>query len=141
VASENVDLVRAIYAEWERGDFSSTEWAHSDIEYVMIDGPTPGSWRGVAGMTESWRGFLSAWEEFHSVVEEYRELDGERILVLVGATARGKTSGMELGQTLRARSANVFHIRDGKVTKLVVYLDRDRALADLELSPEDGTAV
>jgi ketosteroid isomerase-like protein len=45
---------------------------------------------------------------------------------------RGKTSGMELGQ-LRTREANLFHFRDGKVTRIVVYLNRDRALADLGL--------
>jgi hypothetical protein len=27
----------------------------------------------------------------------------------------------------------VFHIRDGQATKLIVYFDRDRALADLGL--------
>jgi ketosteroid isomerase-like protein len=86
-------------------------------------------------MAEGWRGFLSAWEDFRPEVDEYRELDDERVLVLSHYSARGKTSGLELGQ-IRAKGAGLFHVRGGKVTKLVIYFDREHAFADLGLAPE-----
>ena len=60
--SANLDLVRSIYAEWERGDFTSAEWAHPEIEYVWAEGPSPGRWKGVAAAGEGFRGWTSAWE-------------------------------------------------------------------------------
>ena len=131
--SENLDLVRSIYAAWERGDFSSAEWAHPEIEYVIAHGPSPGSWKGLGAMAEGQRDFLRAWEGFRSVADEYRELDDHRpLLVLDHLSGRGKTSGVEVGQ-MRTDTASLFHVRGGKVTRLVAYLDRDRALADLGL--------
>jgi uncharacterized protein len=135
VGSANIDLLQSIYAAWEEGDFSSGEWAHPEIEYVIADGPDPGSWKGLAGMAEAMRTILSAWEDFRGVAEEYRELDDERVLVLTRRTGRGKTSGLELGQ-MRAKAAQIFHVRGGKVTRVVTYWDRERALADLGLRSE-----
>jgi ketosteroid isomerase-like protein len=137
--SANLDLVRSIYAAWERGDWSAIEWADPEIEYVIADGPAPGNWIGVAGMAKVWRDTLSAWEDYRVQAEEYREIDGERILVLVRPSGRGKTSGVDLGQ-MRHKGAILFHVRDGKLTRLVAYFDRDRALAVVGLASEAGAA-
>jgi ketosteroid isomerase-like protein len=131
MASANLDLVRSILAAWERGDYSSVEWAHPEIEWVIADGPSPGRTEP-AGIAEGWRDFLSAWEEYRIEVDEYRELDDARVLVFVHQSGRGKTSGLELGQ-MQAKGANLFEVRGGKVTRHVLYFDRERALADLGL--------
>ena len=47
---------------------------------------------GLAGMPEWMRNWLAAWEDFGLEAEEYRELDGERVLVLDHLSGRGKTS-------------------------------------------------
>ena len=135
MASANLELVRSIYAAFERGDYSSAPWAHPEIEYVWADGPSPGSWRGLAAMAEAWRNVLSSWRDFRGEPEAYRELDDGRLVVLVRFHGQGKASGVDLGE-LRARGASIYDIRHGKVTRIVSYFDRDRAFADLGLAPE-----
>ena len=130
--SANLDLVRSIVAAWERGDFHSTEWADPEIEYGIVDGPVPGSWTGLAGMEEGMRHVVRGWAELRVDADEYRELDDEGVLVLNQLSGRGKTSGLDLAQ-MRTSGAALFQISDGKITKLRIYWDRDRALADLGL--------
>jgi ketosteroid isomerase-like protein len=141
--SANVALVRSIYADWERGDFRRTDWADPDIEFAILGGPDPGTWAGISAMSDAWRAWLSAWDYWDAVAVEYRELDSGRVLVLTTGRGRGKSSGLGVGQ-LYAHSGKdpsgdvdkafgLFQVRDDKVTRLVIYWDLDRALADLGL--------
>jgi ketosteroid isomerase-like protein len=130
--SENLELVRSIYADWERGDFSSAEWADPKIEFVVADGIEPGVWSGITGMAAAWHEALSVWEEIRVETDEYLRLDEERVLALLTWTGRASGSGLDLAE-MPWTGANVFHIRDGKVVKLVLYWNRNLALADLGL--------
>src|SRR4029077_1272753 len=107
--SENLDLVRSIYADWERGDFSRGNWAHPEIEYLVPDGPEPGTWTGIAAIADALHDQLRAWEDFRVETTEFRELDDERVLALVRFRASGKTSAVDVDQ----EGAEVFHVRDG----------------------------
>jgi ketosteroid isomerase-like protein len=132
--SANLNLVRSIYADWERGDFSRSDWADPDIEFVLADGPEPGQWKGVAAMAKAWSERLSPFDDYRTTGHDYRVLDEERILVVVAHTGRGKSSGLDvadLGDP--GQPAAVFHLRDERVTRLVVYTSHERAFADLGL--------
>jgi hypothetical protein len=131
--SENLHLVRSIITDCERGDYSSVDWADPEIEYVIVDGPSPGHWMGLSEIWRAWSDILGAWENFRMEAEEYREIGDERVLVFHRASGRGKTSGLDIAQVGTKGGASVFHIRDGKVTRFVGCFDRDRALADLGL--------
>jgi hypothetical protein len=135
--SANLDLVRSLHRDqFERGEFfESAEWAHPEIECVMVDGPTPDSGSGLAGMARVWRDFLVAYDDFSPTVEEYREIDARRVLVLLRFSGRGRASGLELG-SMSTRNAALFDIDGGLVRRLALYWDRKRAFADLGL--EDG---
>ena len=112
--SANLDLVRSIYADWERGDWTSSAWADPEIEFVVVDGPEPGAWMGLAGMAEGIGSWISAWSDWRVEADEYREPDAERVLVLSHNIVRGKASGLDL--------------------------DREHAFADLGLAREADSA-
>jgi ketosteroid isomerase-like protein len=127
--SENLDLVRSIFADWERGDFHRTDWADPEIEMT-----TPGAWeigeaKGLRATAEAWRTWLGAWRDYRAEASEFRDLDDDRVIVLGRMSGRGRLSDA-MGKT---EIACVFHFRDGKAIRLVMYPNRDRALADLGL--------
>lgn len=131
----NLDLVKAIFADWERGDWSSADWADPEIDFEMIGGLMEGRWKGVGEMAKAWAAMLNAWDDLRADPEEFRELDDERVLVFLGNTGRGKWSGIDIRE-ISVRAANVFTISNGKVTKLILYWDRDQAIADLGLGDQ-----
>jgi ketosteroid isomerase-like protein len=129
-SSPKLELVRSIVADWERGDFGSVGWAAAEIEFVIADGPEPVGLRGLRATLEYWRKLPSSWKGYRLVGDGYRELDEERVLVIVHA--KGRRDGAELARH-GAGGAVVFTVRAGRVTRLVAYFDRDRAFADLGL--------
>ena len=138
--ASNLELARSLRLAWDRGDFSATGWAHPEIEYVIVDGSSRQRSTGLADMATAWRSFLVDWEDWRAQTTEIRELDSERVPALVNLSGRNRASGLELAQIGSTKGANLFHVLDGKVTKFVLYLDRERALADLGLAPEGEIA-
>jgi hypothetical protein len=72
--------------------------------------------------------------DFSLEPDEYRELNDGRVVVSPHVHARGKRAASSSSKRSGPkRGTNVFHARDCKVTRLAIYFDRDRALADLGL--------
>src|SRR6478736_467697 len=132
MSQENLDFVRSLYVARARGDFALAEWAHPQIEFVLADGPTRGRATGLAAMARAWGEFFNVLQDHQIRAAGYRELDDERVLVLTRRSARRKLSQMELPQAWRKGIA-LYTIRSGKVVRLLVYMDRQRGLADLGL--------
>ena len=58
-------------------------------------------------------------------IERLRYVDaGDSVVVFCRSSGRGRVSGVEL----EVESIHVWELRDGKVGRLVTYLDRDEAL-------------
>ena len=84
-------------------------------------------------MAAAWSKRLNTFAGVSVEAEEFRELGDTQVLVLVRARGIAKTSGIDLDQIGGERTALLVSLRDRKVTRLVAYFDRDRALADLGL--------
>src|SRR6476620_11844823 len=97
--SENLDLVRSIYATTGRGDYVGVgPFLHPDIEFTAVGGPDANEARGLMAFADLWRGFLDSWEDFRVVADAYRQLDDSRFLVLFHRSGHGKISGVEIAQ-------------------------------------------
>jgi uncharacterized protein len=124
----NADVVRSLYARWERGE-NPDDLYDAEVEWSM---PHPGGQvKGPDQVVAFLRSFMGAWEEHVMELEEVRELDDDRVLVFFTERGRGRSSGVETV----AHPAAVWTLRDGKVTRFEAYGDRADALRVAGLEP------
>lgn len=127
MSTQNVQIVKEIYAAWERGDFSSSDWADPEIEYSAPgpDRPT----KGVDAMASSWAEWLRSFKDFRVIPEEIHDA-GDKVVVIQSFGGQGRASGISVDQI---PGAAMLTLRDGKVIRFQGYLSRDQAFADAGL--------
>jgi ketosteroid isomerase-like protein len=124
VSLENVEIAKRSVDAFNRRDVEALlELGTPDsvLSSQLLDASA--DFRGREGIERFYAMLSESWEEFHSVVDEYRDL-GDRVLLLGRNTARGKGSGV----TVEAPTAAVLDFRDGKVSRIRLYLDQSEAL-------------
>jgi uncharacterized protein len=122
----NADLIRPIFEEWGRGNWQPRfDIYHPHMEWGWSD-----EFPGLAGVYEDHRdpnprlrSWLSGWELWRAVADEYLEL-GDYVVVLASYHGRGKGSGVEI----RQEGAHVFKLRDGRVVRLEIFVNRTSAI-------------
>jgi hypothetical protein len=84
----------------------------------------PAVYSGIDGLLRLNNEIRDVWEEFRIVPERFIDA-GDRVVVLETIHARGRGSGVELESQ---RSATIWTLRDGRVTRVQVGLDPREAL-------------
>jgi ketosteroid isomerase-like protein len=128
MSNENVEVIESIFARWERGDFSSPDWMHHQMEFVGGDGIAT---RGASAVGKFWFDFLGTWDRFVVLADEILDAGDDDVLVFVRFEGHGRESGAPIAAF---SGANLFTLQDGKVIRLVLYVDRKEALSAAGLS-------
>jgi ketosteroid isomerase-like protein len=141
MSQENVETCRQGLEAWERGDFESwltttdptVEW-HTAIER-LVEG-TESFYRGHEGMRALWHFYRTELENFQIEVQELRDLEDDRVLLLGHLRWRGAASGIEVESPL----GMVLTYRGGKLVQSIDYLSHREVLEAVGLSEQDAHA-
>jgi uncharacterized protein len=129
----NADLIRPIYDEWGRGNWQpSFEVYADDMEWGWSEEfpGLAGVYRDPADPNPRLQAWLSEWDHWRAVAEEFLEV-GDHVVVLASYRGRGRGSGVEIVQ----EGAHVFKLRGGKVVRLEIFANRERAIASVHTAP------
>jgi len=116
----------------QRFESALDEIVEPGLECVMV-GPDYAEAAGFAqtgaeGYVANWLEWLSAFEHYAFETEEIIDA-GARVLALTHVVARTKTGGIEI----TSPAAAVYFIRNGKIARIELHLDRDVARASAGL--------
>jgi ketosteroid isomerase-like protein len=130
MSQENVEVVQALVAASQRGDWDAAldhyDQAVELDQSRMLDG---GVYYGRDGVRDFFTDWFGTWDRL--VITPERFLDaGERVVVVLQIAGVGKGSRVEVS----IRVADVFTLRSGKVVRQAGYFDVSEALEAAGLS-------
>jgi ketosteroid isomerase-like protein len=133
MSEENVEIVRGIYAEGEKGNFQAAlpildreitfeTWMPDSNEMVVR--------HGLNRLEEFMRDWLGQWEGYRAIGDEFRSIGTDHVFVGGRQAGTGRRSGVEVDSP----GFTVWTFRAGKVVRLLAHYDRDSALEAAGLS-------
>jgi ketosteroid isomerase-like protein len=133
MSEENMEIVRRLYsltldaAAIVRGDLDEIflDYFHPDVEVVPPAAypDTESSYRGLEGIRRLFRQMDEIWDDWRVEPESLFDA-GSQVVVFVRVSGTAKQS--EAGLAISA--AHVVTLRDGRIARTDVLLDRDEAL-------------
>jgi ketosteroid isomerase-like protein len=124
----DAERIRALLAEWERGDFASgTRLLADDVAFSGAQPEGQAEARGPAGIAGFMRGFLEDWDHYRVECHDLEDLGQGRFLATGTQHGKGKSSAMDI----TAPVSIAIRTEDERITELHFFLDRDDALKAL----------
>jgi ketosteroid isomerase-like protein len=146
MSRDNVELVQRSYVlleelrEAKPGalERSFRECFDERVEVCIPDAYPEGEqvFRGRSGLRRGVESTREVWDEWRFEREQFLDA-GDQVVVLVRVVARGGSSGISLDR----ETAHLWTVRDGRVTRCEVYLDRSEALEVARASGATMTVV
>ena len=126
MSQANLDVVRAVYEDWIRGDYAAVfALFDPDIEWIPPpDVSSSGQRRGHEGVRRSMAGWMGNWDDYR--FELRRLIDcGDDVLAEGWQRARGRASGVELENQ---PATWLYEIKGGKAVRKRTFTDRSATL-------------
>ena len=133
MSEENVEAVRRIYAEWERGNLAAAlDLFDPEIvfESFMPDSSERIVARGPQEIKAFTRDFLVQTREYRMIGEDFREVAGDKVFV----AGRQATIGRRSGVSVDGPAFWIWTFRGDKVVRLLFETRKRNALAAAGLS-------
>ena len=128
MSQENVELVRRAYSAGAPGVLDERLFAETcapDAEFVFPQAypDTEPRYVGLSGFRRAMQEMNEIWEDLRFEAERFLDA-GESVVVLVRTSGTARSSGA----ALEIPVAHVFDVRDRRVVRLRIFLDRHEAL-------------
>ncbi len=126
MTENNLEIIRRGYAALaEQGVEGVIAFTHPEFETTTPSSlaSEPDTYRGHEGVRRYWGSFGDAMDELYFEGLEFMAV-GEKVVVETKLHARGRTTGIETAQ----RAFLVWTLRDGLVTRLDTFPEREQAL-------------
>jgi ketosteroid isomerase-like protein len=134
MSQQNVDIVRASWDAWSRGDMDALfEFYDPAVEWDMTHSyiPDMGVFHGHDGIREFFRAWREFFAEYHAEPEQFIATD-DSVMVRVKQGGRGRIStvGVEMPTYWQ-----LYELRDGRAVRVAIYRDEAEALKAAGLTP------
>jgi ketosteroid isomerase-like protein len=137
MSQENVEVVRRLTEALNARDLDRyyVEFFDPEVEWrTSVEDPDAAIHRGLQAYKRYVEQWIESFDGLRADVEEYIDVDGDRVLTWSRFTGLGRTSGAPADWYL----AIIFTIRDGKVVRGEEYFDRAEALEAAGLAEQDA---